>query len=72
MEHLVIRRGQFKNYDVWAWDRAGKLPTGLSALGASLLSGALVWAVSYETFHLWVTMCRGLHFLVRSWIRCGG
>jgi purine-cytosine permease-like protein len=41
MEHLVIRKGNFENYEVGDWDIPRALPTGLAAVGAALLSFGL-------------------------------
>ncbi|KAI0746911.1 NCS cytosine-purine permease [Daedaleopsis nitida] len=42
VEHLLIRRGDFTRYDLRYWDDPRRLPTGLAALGACLLSCALI------------------------------
>ncbi|KAI0765159.1 NCS cytosine-purine permease [Fomes fomentarius] len=42
LEHLLIRRGDFSKYDLRFWDDYRRLPTGLAALGACLLSCALI------------------------------
>ena len=42
LEHLLIRRGDFSKYNLQFWDDYRRLPTGLAALGACLLSCALI------------------------------
>ncbi|EJF63789.1 NCS cytosine-purine permease [Dichomitus squalens LYAD-421 SS1] len=42
VEHLLIRRGDFASYDLHYWNDWRRLPTGLAALGACLLSCALI------------------------------
>lgn len=42
MEHAVFRKGDFSMYDLSCWNTARRLPTGLAALGACLLSCGLV------------------------------
>ncbi|KAF7792939.1 hypothetical protein EIP86_004042 [Pleurotus ostreatoroseus] len=41
-EHLVIRRGRFESYNLRYWNSPSKLTTGLPAVGAVLLSCALI------------------------------
>lgn len=41
-EHLVIRRGRYASYEQDAWNSASKLPWGVAALAASVLSFGLV------------------------------
>lgn len=41
-EHLVIRRGRYASYEQDAWNSAAKLPWGVAALAASVLSFGLV------------------------------
>ena len=38
----MIRRGDFSTYNLQYWDDSRRLPTGLAALGACLLSVALI------------------------------
>lgn len=40
LEHTIFRKR--KNYDLESWDKAGRLPWGAAALGASVLSFGLV------------------------------
>lgn len=42
LEHALFRKGRPGNYDLESWDLAGGLPSGVAALGASVLSFALV------------------------------
>ncbi|MBE3047748.1 hypothetical protein IMZ48_35615 [Candidatus Bathyarchaeota archaeon] len=42
LEHVLFRKGRADNYDLKGWDTAGRLPSGIAALGASVLSFALV------------------------------
>jgi purine-cytosine permease-like protein len=42
IEHLYFREGNFELYDVLSWDVPSQLPLGAAALGASVLSFALV------------------------------
>lgn len=42
LEHGLFRRGRAENYDLSSWDVAGRLPSGIAALGASVLSFGLV------------------------------
>ncbi|ROT37773.1 purine-cytosine permease FCY21 [Sodiomyces alkalinus F11] len=42
VEHLVFRRGDAKAYAHDAWNDARRLPTGLAALGAAVLSFGLI------------------------------
>ncbi|TFK41715.1 cytosine-purine permease [Crucibulum laeve] len=42
LEHIVIRKNNFAMYDVEAWDIPSRLPSGLAALGAGILSFGLV------------------------------
>ncbi len=42
VEHLYFRRGDFALYDLQYWDVPSRLPLGVAALGASVLSFALV------------------------------
>ncbi|KAI0319137.1 cytosine-purine permease [Amylostereum chailletii] len=42
IEHFYFRRGDFAHYDSSAWNNPARLPSGVAALGASLLSFALV------------------------------
>ncbi|EIN08700.1 cytosine-purine permease [Punctularia strigosozonata HHB-11173 SS5] len=42
VEHLVFRKNDFANYDLTAWNAPRRLPLGIAALGASVLSFALV------------------------------
>lgn len=51
VEHWLVYRGRWERYDVGAWDRWRSLPTGLSALGASVGSCALIWTV--RLLHVW-------------------
>jgi purine-cytosine permease-like protein len=41
-EHFVFRKGNCKLYQLDAWDDSSKLPSGLAALGAGILSFGLV------------------------------
>lgn len=41
-EHFIFRRANPKAYDVNAWDTASKLPSGIAAIGAAVLSFGLV------------------------------
>ena len=46
IEHFIFRRGDFSAYDYKAWNTPSKLPTGLAALGASLVAvGVLIPAM---------------------------
>lgn len=42
MEHIFIRRNDFTQYDLRTWNNYRKLPTGIAALGASLLACGLI------------------------------
>ncbi|KAI9510190.1 NCS cytosine-purine permease [Russula earlei] len=42
VEHLYFRKGDFSLYDIQYWNVPSKLPLGAAALGASILSFALV------------------------------
>ena len=42
VEHFVFRRNDFSAYDYGAWNTPGKLPTGLAALGASLVAVGVI------------------------------
>lgn len=42
LEHAIFRKGRPGNYDLESWDRASGLPSGVAALGASVLSFGLV------------------------------
>ncbi|OHE98314.1 NCS1 nucleoside transporter [Colletotrichum orchidophilum] len=42
VEHFVFRRGNSKLYDVAVWDVPSKLPLGVAAIGAAVLSFGLV------------------------------
>jgi purine-cytosine permease-like protein len=42
VEHLYFRAGDFSLYDPQYWNTPSRLPLGVAALGASLLSFALV------------------------------
>lgn len=42
LEHVLFRKGRAGNYDLGAWNTAGSLPSGIAALGASILSFGLV------------------------------
>ncbi|KAF8621764.1 hypothetical protein AX15_007503 [Amanita polypyramis BW_CC] len=42
MEHLIFRRNDYGQYDVRQWDKARELPSGIAALGASIVSFGLV------------------------------
>ncbi|EEH42162.2 uncharacterized protein PADG_06982 [Paracoccidioides brasiliensis Pb18] len=42
VEHLVIRHGNYASYEHVIWDVGSQLPSGIAALGAGLLSFALV------------------------------
>ena len=42
VEHFVIRHGDFASYDLRYWNTPNKLPTGLAALGACILSIGLI------------------------------
>lgn len=41
-EHFVFRKGDFSKYDLSYWNKPGKLPPGIAALGACALSCALI------------------------------
>lgn len=51
LEHLVIRRGEMRAYNVAHWDTAKLLPTGISALGASFCSLGLVIPGTAKTWY---------------------
>ncbi|KDR72650.1 hypothetical protein GALMADRAFT_126262 [Galerina marginata CBS 339.88] len=42
IEHVYFRSNKFSNYDIDAWNTPGRLPWGLGAMGAGVLSFALV------------------------------
>jgi purine-cytosine permease-like protein len=42
VEHLYFRRGKFALYDIQSWNVPSQLPLGAAAMGASVLSFALV------------------------------
>lgn len=42
VEHLVFRKGDYRNYDHAAWNKASMLPSGVAALSAGVLSFGLV------------------------------
>ena len=42
VEHLYFRKGDFVLYDIRSWNVPSQLPLGAAALGASVLSFALV------------------------------
>ena len=42
VEHLYFRKGNFVLYDIRSWNVPSQLPLGAAALGASVLSFALV------------------------------
>ena len=42
VEHLYFRRGNFALYDIRSWNVPSQLPLGVAAMGASVLSFALV------------------------------
>ena len=42
VEHFAFRRNDFGAYDYEAWNTPGKLPTGLAALGASLVAVGVI------------------------------
>ena len=42
VEHLYFRKGSFARYDLQSWNVPSMLPIGAAALGASILSFALV------------------------------
>jgi purine-cytosine permease-like protein len=42
VEHLYFRKGNFARYDLQAWNVPSLLPLGAAALGACILSFALV------------------------------
>ena len=42
LEHVIFRKRRPENYDLEGWNTAGMLPSGLAALGASVLSFGLV------------------------------
>jgi len=42
VEHLVVRRGAFVNYDLRCWNDYRRLPLGLAAVGACLLAVGLI------------------------------
>jgi len=41
-EHIIFRKGDFSTYNLSCWNKPGRLPTGLAALGACALSCALI------------------------------
>jgi purine-cytosine permease-like protein len=43
VEHLYFRKGKFALYDIQSWNVPSQLPLGAAALGASVLSFALVF-----------------------------
>jgi hypothetical protein len=42
VEHPYFRKGKFALYDIQSWNVPSQLPLGAAALGASVLSFALV------------------------------
>lgn len=42
VEHLYFRKGSFARYDLQSWNVPSQLPLGTAALGACILSFALV------------------------------
>ncbi|KAF8621775.1 hypothetical protein AX15_007511 [Amanita polypyramis BW_CC] len=42
MEHFIFRRNNYERYDVYQWDKARKLPSGIAALGAGIFSVGLI------------------------------
>jgi purine-cytosine permease-like protein len=42
VEHLYFRKGNFALYDIRSWNVPSQLPPGVAALGAAVLSFALV------------------------------
>ncbi|KAH8097070.1 NCS cytosine-purine permease [Cristinia sonorae] len=42
VEHFYFRKGNFSTYDLSCWNEPSKLPTGVAAVGACLLSVALI------------------------------
>ncbi|SPO04144.1 related to purine-cytosine permease [Cephalotrichum gorgonifer] len=49
LEHVVFRKGKMEDgYDVSAWNVAGRLPSGIAALAASVLSFGLVIPGMYQ------------------------
>ena len=42
VEHLYFRKGSFARYDLQSWDVPSRLPLGAAAIGACILSFALV------------------------------
>jgi purine-cytosine permease-like protein len=42
VEHLYFRKGSFARYDLQSWNVPSRLPLGAAALGACILSFALV------------------------------
>ncbi|EEH23068.2 hypothetical protein PABG_05279 [Paracoccidioides brasiliensis Pb03] len=50
VEHLVIRHGNYASYEHVIWDVGSQLPSGIAALGAGLLSFALVIPCMSQTW----------------------
>lgn len=50
VEHVVFRRGRVGAYDLGAWNRGDALPSGIAAMGAGVLSFALVVPCMKQTW----------------------
>ncbi len=52
VEHLYFRKGNFALYDIQSWNAPSRLPLGVAALGACVLSFAMVVP---SMNHVWYT-----------------
>lgn len=52
IEHLVFRRNDPSNYELDAWTDGERLPSGIAALGASLISLAMIVPCMMETWYV--------------------
>lgn len=50
VEHLFFRRNDFSAYDYKAWNTPSKLPIGLAAIGACLVSAGVVVPAMQQTW----------------------
>ncbi|KIY69200.1 hypothetical protein CYLTODRAFT_373087 [Cylindrobasidium torrendii FP15055 ss-10] len=51
-EHIVFRGNNFANYDISVWNKPGKLPPGIAALSAAILSFGLVIPCMEQTWFI--------------------
>ena len=49
-EHLLIRKRNFANYDIQAWNVPPELPLGAAALGASVLGFSIAILVKSQVW----------------------